>query len=423
MKKTSVFAKMAAMTLAVSSMALFGAGCSGSSGPVKISYWNSFTGSDGETLTALVNKFNEDNKGKYEIEMNIMSQDAYAQKLPTALATRTGPELMTVTPNDLITYSRQKYLWNIGDVFKKTGLDKNDLTQTALDFGTVDDNLYGLPLEVFATYLYWNKDLFKAAGLDPEKAPATLDELAVDAIKIAKPAKSLYGFAMPVKGAPQFYAGFIRGNGGAVVDAKGVKSVLDSPENIATYETIRKLAYEKKVSPVGASGVDMDNVMFSGKLGMYMNGPWLIPGLKSHNINFGVAAIPAGSKGASTILDGAIFAVAKTATGQKKEAAYAFLKYWNSTAVGKGWAQKVGFPPYLKSVIVDPEVKANPIITTLAQSMSSGIATTWLVGVKGGARIDSDVLFPLIEQLQNGAKADEAVRQASDSIDKILSGN
>lgn len=423
MKKTSVFAKTAAVALAVSAMALFGAGCSGASGPVKISYWNSFTGSDGETLTALVNKFNEDNKGKYEVEMNIMSQDAFAQKLPTSLATKTGPALMTIGANDLITYSKQGYLQDIGDIYKKAGIDKADIAQTALDFGVVDGKQYGLPLEVFAIYLYWNKDLFKAAGLDPEKAPATLDELAADAVKLTKGATSQYGFAMPVKGAPQFYASFIRGNGGAVVDEKGTKSVFASSENLATFETIRKLAYEKKVSPIGASGVDMDNVMFSGKLGMYMNGPWLIPGLKSHNVNFGVTALPAGSKGASTILDGAIFAVAKSANAKQKEAAYAFLKYWNSVAVGKEWAQKIGFPPYLKSVVEDPEVKANPIITTLAGSMSSGIATTWLVGVKGGARIDSDVLFPLIEQLQNGAKADEAVRKASESIDKILSGN
>jgi ABC-type sugar transport system, periplasmic component len=420
MKKTGSLSGIAAFALAAA--ALF-AGCAGASGPTKISYWNSFTGSDGETLTALVKQFNEQNKGKYEVEMNIMSQDAFAQKLPTALATKTGPALMTIGANDLIGYAGRGYLQDLGDIYKKTGLDKADIAQTALDFGTVDGKQYGLPLEVFAIYLYWNKDLFKAAGLDPDKAPATLDELAAYAEKLTKASKSQYGFAMPVKGAPQFYASFIRGNGGAVVDEKGAKSVLASSENIATFEAIRKLAYEKKVSPIGASGVDMDNVMFSGKLGMYMCGPWLIPGLKSHNINFGVAALPAGTKGASTILDGANFAVSKSANAKQKEAAYAFLKYWNSAAVGKDWALKVGFPPYLKSVVADPEVAANPIITTLAESMSSGIAKTWLVGVKGGARIDSDVLFPLIEQLQNGAKADEAVQKASESIDKILAGN
>lgn len=398
------------------------AGCSSGakSGPVTLTFWNAFTGSDGDELKTLVSSFNDANKAKYQVDMNIMSQDAYAQKLPAALATKTGPDFMATGVNDLITYAKQGTIQDISDIFDKAGLDRSNFTQPALDFSQVNGKLYGLPLEIFGIYLYWNKDLFKAAGLDPEKAPATLDELVADAAKITNPAKNQFGFAMPVKGAPQFYANFIRGNGGQVVSPDN-KNVFDSPENMKTIEQLRSMAFVKKVSPIGDSGVDMDNVMFSGKLGMYMNGPWLIPGLKSHNINYGVANIPAGSVKASTILDGAIFDVPATTTGAHKTGVYTFLKYWNSTDVGVAWAEKVGFPPYLNSVINDPKVKADPTISVFAGAFSSGIAAPWLVGVPGGGKIDSDVLFPMIEQLQNGATAAEAMKNASAAIDKILS--
>lgn len=389
------------------------------SGTVKIVFWNSFTGSDATELKALVQQFNDQNKDKYQVDMDIMSNDAYSQKLPVSMATGTGPDIMTLTPNEVITYAGKDKIWAIDDIFSQTGLEESDIEDTALNFCKVDGKLYGLPLEMMSNYLYWNKDLFKAAGLDPEKAPVSLQELVTDAVKLTDSSKKQYGFAMPVKGAPAFYAGFIRGNGGNVVDAAN-KNVFNSPENITTVKMLKEMA-DKKVSPTSASGVDTDNVMLSGKMGMYINGPWLIPGLKSHNINFGVAKVPAGTKGASYVLDGVIYGVSKTCTDAKKAAAYQFLKYWNSTEVGKAWALKVGFPPYLKSVIEDSEVKADSNVSILASALQSSDAKTWLVGVPNGAKIDSDVLFPMIEQLQNGASAEDAVKKASDAIELLLS--
>jgi multiple sugar transport system substrate-binding protein len=395
-------------------------GLSSRAGPAKITFWNAFTGSDATELKALVQQFNDQNKGKYEVDMNIMSNDAYSQKLPVSLATSTGPDLMTMTPNEVITYAEKNKIWSIDDIFSETGLDKSDIEGTALDFCKVNGKLYGLPLEMMSNYLYWNKDLFKTAGLDPDKAPASLSELVSDAIKLTDASKNQYGFAMPVKGAPAFYAGFIRGNGGSVVE--GGKCVFNTPANVATVKMLKEMA-DKKVSPTSASGVDTDNVMLSGKMGMYINGPWLIPGLKSHKINFGVAKIPAGTKGASYVLDGVIFGIAKSSTGASKTAAYQFLKYWNSTEVGKAWALKVGFPPYLKSVVNDSEVKADKNVSILASALQSNNAKTWLVGVTNGAKIDSDVLFPMIEKLQNGTSAEDAVKSASDAVDKLLTAN
>ena len=396
-------------------------GTKASTGVVKITFWNSFTGSDAEELKTLVQQFNNQNKDKYQIDMDIMSNDAYSQKLPISLATSTGPDIMTLTPNQVITFAEKDKIWDIDDIFSQTGLDKSDIEDTALNFCKVNGKLYGLPLEMMSNYLYWNKDLFKAAGLDPEKAPASLQELVTDAIKLTDSSKKQYGFAMPVKGAPAFYAGFIRGNGGDVVDATN-KNVFNSAENIATVKMLKEMA-DKKVSPTSASGVDTDNVMLSGKMGMYINGPWLIPGLKSHNINFGVAKVPAGTKGASYVLDGVIYGVSKTCTDSKKTAAYQFLKYWNSAEVGKAWALKVGFPPFLKSVVADSEVKADKNVSILASALQSSDAKTWLVGVPNGSKIDSDVLFPMIEQLQGGASAEDVVKNASAAIDKLLVSN
>jgi multiple sugar transport system substrate-binding protein len=102
----------------------------------------------------------------------------------------------------------------------------------------------------------------------------------------------------------------------------------------------------------------MDNIMQSGKLAMYINGPWAIPGLESHDINYGVAQIPAGSAGQIAVLDGTLFAIPTGTDDTQKAAVYDFLKYWNSTANGKRWSMSIvpALPAHREQ---DPEIQAD----------------------------------------------------------------
>jgi multiple sugar transport system substrate-binding protein len=62
----------------------------------------------------------------------------------------------------------------------------NALSPSHVKLGTYQDRIYGLPLSVETSVFAWNKDLYKKAGLDPEKAPASWDEITANAEKIRK---------------------------------------------------------------------------------------------------------------------------------------------------------------------------------------------------------------------------------------------
>src|SRR5690554_7510220 len=57
-----------------------------------ITFWNGFTGPDGEILREIVNRFNQEQAGKINVEMDIMPWDVFFQKLPPAIATKTAPD-------------------------------------------------------------------------------------------------------------------------------------------------------------------------------------------------------------------------------------------------------------------------------------------------------------------------------------------
>ena len=392
-----------------------------SSGATTINFWNSFTGSDATELTKLVNDFNSQNTGSVHVNMNIMSADVFNQKVPPAIATKTAPDLITLNVADVLAYEKQGAIQDLSDFLTLQGVDKTDFLPGALALGFDDNKQYGIPMQVFdSTNLFWNKDLFTAAGLDPNTPPKTFAELEQFALKLTDSSKQQFGLGLCGSAAPQWYAIFIKGNGGDVVDMTTNKSILNSDVNMQTFQYLYKLQFTDGVTPKSTGGVAMDNLMQAGKIGLYFDGPWLIPGLKSHNINFGIAQVPSGSAGSFAIYDGTLFAVPTGTDATRKAAVYQFLKYWNTTAVGKAWSLSDGMPPYLKSVINDPDIKADPTISLLASNAT--IAQPWLPGLPSASNINTNVLFPLVEQLQYSGNVTDEVNKASAHVDSILQG-
>ena len=183
-------------------------------------------------------------------------------------------------------------------------------------------------------------------------------------------------------------------------------------------EWFQDLVVNKKVSPKGAQGSEFDKLMMNGKLGMFLTGPWLAGGLKQNNIDFGVSLPPKGSVKQATLSDGSVFTIPTSTSPEEKKAALDFINYWNSTAVGKEWSLKIGFPPYLKSVANDPQVKADPLVSQLSNFGTA--AQSFLSGLSTGDRINTDILFPMLEAIEAGQSPAAVLKKASDDIDKVL---
>jgi multiple sugar transport system substrate-binding protein len=394
---------------------------SGSSQPsgnkITLDFWNGFTGPDGELLTKIVERYNQTNNANVQIKMDIMPWDQMYQKLPPAIATQTAPDLVLMAPVSSVSYIQNDTLRPLNDFFEVSGADKTDFSDSSLTLSSADGNNYLLPMQMNGLYLYWNKDMFKAAGLDPETPPATLDQLAEFAVKLSNPGKNQYGVGFPVKAAPYYFTSLIEANGGAVVDAAAKKSVFDSPENIKTFEWLQQLA-KQKATPAGATGGDLDKLLISGQLGMYISGPWMISGLKSNNINFGVAIPPKGTVRQAMDVGGVGFAVPSSTPDEHIAGIYDFIKYWNSTEIGKEWSISNGFPPYLKSVAQDPDVQKDPVISVMANMDESGVG--FLPGYVTAERIAAEIFLAIESVVSGNSDPADILQRASEKIDSIL---
>ncbi|MFF5476318.1 ABC transporter substrate-binding protein [Streptomyces sp. NPDC012935] len=155
------------------------------------------------------------------------------------------------------------------------------IQQQLRDIYTVDGKVYGIPRTGYSMGLIYNKKLFEQAGLDPEKPPATWDELRAAAKKIAGLGNGTVGYAdysAQNQGGWHFTAE-LYSQGGDVVSADGKQATIDTPEGRAVLQNLHDMRWTD--NSMGSKQLlvinDVQQMMGSGKLGMYLSAPDNIP--------------------------------------------------------------------------------------------------------------------------------------------------
>jgi multiple sugar transport system substrate-binding protein len=195
--------------------------------------------------------------------------------------------------------------------------------------GTYEDREYVVPFVLDLSMLFWNKDLFREAGLDPEKAPATLGEYAAAAKAIQALGKpDTYGTATGLNcGGCLVFTWFpsIWAAGDEVLSADGAQSQLASPTATQVYDTWRDLWASGAVLPSSRdeAGPTWTAGFTEGKVGLMFYPATLLSSTEGFDV--GVAGIPGPGGGASTFVGGDGIGISKDS--QKAAQAWNFLSW------------------------------------------------------------------------------------------------
>ena len=173
--------------------------------------------------------------------------------------------------------------------------------------GTVSfkDKQWGIPVAFSTKSLYWNKDLFAAAGLDPEKAPATWEE-EIAAAKTIKEKTGTAGFGVVAKDFDNTMHQFLHwvySNDGTVIDAQD-NITLDSPQNLEALTALKDITAYAEEGPTSYEQNEVRAIFLDGKLGMIQASVGAKNLLKDAKFKWGVAPLPLGphAKGPGTLL-------------------------------------------------------------------------------------------------------------------------
>lgn len=153
---------------------------------VKVTFWHSMKGNSADQLKKMVDAYNTSEGTKKGISVDLIYQGEYDEastKLSAILqadAASELPDIMQMSSKGIFDVKESKYLYPVQNFIDMdtNGINISDLNANALHYAMYNDKALGLPFSNSSVMLYYNKNMFKAAGLDPEKAPATLEELA-----------------------------------------------------------------------------------------------------------------------------------------------------------------------------------------------------------------------------------------------------
>jgi multiple sugar transport system substrate-binding protein len=162
---------------------------------------------------------------------------------------------------------------------------------------TADGQQWGLPRAFSTKALYWNKDLFEQAGLDPESPPTTWDELyeAAAAIKENTDADGIGLVAASFDNTMHQFLNYVYTNGGEVINEDG-EIVFNSPENVEALEFYGKLAEVAQPGPIAYDREKLTPLFSEGQIGMFVSGPWARSQI-AEDVNYGIAPLPVGPSG------------------------------------------------------------------------------------------------------------------------------
>src|SRR5687768_12339013 len=122
--------------------------------------------------------------------------------------------------------------------------------------GTYKGKVYGIPFQRSTIVMYWNKEAFKEAGLDPEKPPATWAEMTQMASKLTKRDASgnvqRWGVMVPSTGyAYWMFQAFARTNGQDLMNPEGNRTNFAHPDVVGALQYWVELGRRQKVMPEG----------------------------------------------------------------------------------------------------------------------------------------------------------------------------
>ncbi len=337
--------------------------------------WERSGGNKG-MVDQLVEMWNDKNPDR-KINLTYIPHAEMVAKLAQAIASGDVPDLMGM---DLI-YAPQ---------FEKAGqlVDLTDMIgnwpelKTAspghMMVATYDDRIYGVPLYADVSALFYNKDLFEQAGLDPNKPPTSLAEIREDADKITALGDDIKGYYLPgsCAGCNIFTVGPLMWASGAKIEARdandeplvgdGVKQVLQWARDMIKAGNVHE-------SDRAENGETFHLQFGSGKVGMMGTGNFNITLARDQNpdMNFGITLLPGVEPGSSaSFIGGDLVVVPK---GSKRvDDAVDFMKFLLSDEVQvEGYAKLLNLTT--RSDMTDNKYfEAEPLVQQVAKALSVG---------------------------------------------------
>lgn len=262
---------------------------------VRITYWEKWTGFEFDAMKAVVDEFN---RTQDKIYVDVLSVSNIQDKTLMAISGGIPPDVAGLYGANVAQYADSRAVLTLDEMCAQNGISRDQYIPVFWDICVVRGKLYSLPSAPASIALHYNKELFRNAGLDPERPPKTLEEVATmaDKLIVREDGKiKVSGFLPAEPGWWNFM--WASTYGGRLWDEKG-KITINEPASVKGYEWCQSFA--KKYGPgqlqTFRSGFgnfsSPQNGFMAKQLAMVPQGVWMYNFITMYSPKLEWAAVP-----------------------------------------------------------------------------------------------------------------------------------
>ena len=414
-KKKALLACLVVATITVGlfagcgSKASTGSSTMASTTKTKLTLWHYFDGqAQQKAMENVTAKFNS-SQDKIEVSVEFVPRAELTKQFTIGLVADKLPDIGLVDNPDMASFAAMGLFADISDKMNAFA-DKDKFYPGPIASCMLDGKYYGVPLGSNDLALYYNKDMFTAAGVQP---PTTYAELKTVAKKLTK-AGTTYGLAIATpkneEGTFQYLPWLL--SSGAKFNEVG------SPAGISSLQYLTDLIKDGSMSKevINWTQNDLEKQFVTNKAAMIVDGPWIISTVKTDapKLNWGVVKIPKDKVYASD-LGGENWGIIK---GHHEAEAWEFIKFTQQKDVMNAYCADFGYIPSRRDIAESNDsITKDPIMSIfldeLQYAMPRGPHPKW-------PQISDAMSTALQESFTNTKTPEQASKDAQVKIDTIL---
>ena len=401
-----------------------------------LTFWHTYNDQEEIILREIIKKWEVLNT-QYTVRPVRIPFDGHKAKLRTALTVGQGPDMARVDWSFVCELARKNAVVDLGTL----GFDKirSQYLAAPLEACNIGGKYYGLPDQSNCVAMFYNRQMFREAGLLPEAVhaekigsdsvetavvdavsearsviPETWEEFIILGKRLTDASKGQYAFAM--MNTLWWNLPFLNSYGARVISEDGKTCVINSEAAVKAIEMMASLFTTHKIE-AGAwrpGAISPEQGFVNGKYAMVFMGPWNLAKFKNAKMDFGVGLIPGGSAGTSTNVGGTDVVVCKAS--KHAEASYNFLTFFTNAENQVRWCSELNQLPINLGAYELVKFEDEHLMVFMEQMKHAGSNPV----VKDFGMLE-DLVNPEVEAVLSGQKtARDALTSAQKKIQERL---
>jgi multiple sugar transport system substrate-binding protein len=303
---------LAALAVLITFQLAFAGGKRETVGKKTVVYYSWGSGAEQANQEAAIADFMELHPN-IRVEANFVPWDEYVPKLNTMFAAQNPPDVFMVPEYLNNEWGEKGQLEDVAPLYRQKGIDVNTFFLPQYLFKNAKGNVWGVMVYPAIHMLFYNKDLFREAGVPfppvDSVNPWTWDEFVAAAKKLTKDSSGRtpndpgfnydnvvqFGARVPTGWNP--YLSFIYNGGTRIANTAGTELTIPSPAGYRVIQGLADLALVHKVAPTIALArtsafSSVSTMLMNGQLAMAFDGNYTYGNYQNENFDVGVAPIP-----------------------------------------------------------------------------------------------------------------------------------